>query len=117
MRSLALALALVAAAAMPSAPAFGASSGAHALAHAQSHVPGNIVLPRRLVMFEARLGLRHRFGRAYERGRNKRLSCRRILSDYWRCSFSFRYRHRSRAGTITVQATLTGIKTTVRVRR
>ena len=116
MRSLAFALVLVAAAAMPSATALAGSSGGHGLAHAQSHIPGNIVLPRRLVMYEARLGLRHRFGRTYERGTSKRLSCRRRLSDYWRCSFSFRYRQRSRAGTIVVQATLTGIKTTVKVR-
>jgi hypothetical protein len=85
-------------------------------ARAQSHIGGGVVLPKSLVVFRARRALRHRFGRAYRQGSSKRLSCRRKLSDYWRCGFSFRYRGTRRAGTVTVQATYNGITATVKLR-
>jgi hypothetical protein len=101
----------------PTAAAFGETGAAPPpSARATSHIGGGVVLPRSLVVLRARRALRHRFGRAYRQGRSKRLSCRRKLSDYWRCGFSFRYRGTRRAGTVTVQATYNGITATVKLR-
>jgi hypothetical protein len=82
----------------------------------QSHIPGSVVIRKRLAMFEARLALKRRFGRAYENASAKRLTCRRRLSDLFRCSFSFRHGGKRRAGTVVVEGTRTGFRTTVHVR-
>lgn len=63
----------------------------------------------------AKSALARKYGRVYKRGK-RRLSCKRQSSTAYRCSFSLRYKKKRHSGSVTVRATTTGIKATVRGR-
>jgi hypothetical protein len=83
-------------------------------------------LSKKTALSKAKAALARKFGRAYRRGRKKRVSCKPLAAsaggarastaDY-RCAFSFRYRSKKRAGTVIVRRTPDGIKTTIEGRR
>jgi hypothetical protein len=74
-------------------------------------------LTRKVASSKAKRALARKYGRAYKRGKRKRLSCSRRSSLSYRCKFSFKYRRKRHSGHVVVVSTDTGIKTTVRARR
>lgn len=61
-----------------------------------------VTLSRTTVYAKAKSALKARYGRAYRRGKRKRLSCGKRSSTRYRCTFSFRHRKKLRKGIVTV---------------
>ena len=61
-----------------------------------------VTLSRATALSKARSALKKRFGKAYKRGKRKRLSCAKRSSTRHRCTYSFRYRQKRQKGTVTV---------------
>jgi len=69
----------------------------------QGPAPATVVtLSRATALSKARSALKKRFGKAYKRGKRKRLSCAKRSSTRHRCTYSFRYRQKRQKGTVTV---------------
>jgi hypothetical protein len=64
--------------------------------------PAAVTLSRTTAFAHAKSALKARFGRAYRRGKRKRLSCGKRSSTRYRCTFAFRYRNKLRKGIVTV---------------
>jgi hypothetical protein len=64
--------------------------------------PTAVTLSRTTAYAKAKSALKARFGRAYRRGKSKRIRCGRRSSRRYRCTFSFRYRKKLRKGIVTV---------------
>jgi hypothetical protein len=71
-----------------------------------------VSLSRGTVLSKAKSALRKRFGKAYKRGKRKRLRCSKQSSTRYLCSFSFRYRKKPQKGTVTVAIQANGSVTT-----
>jgi hypothetical protein len=69
-------------------------------------------LSRETAVSKAKSALRKRFGKAYRRGKRKRLRCNKQSSTRYVCTFSFRYRERRRHGTVMVDMKPNGRVTT-----
>jgi hypothetical protein len=74
-------------------------------------------LSQKVAVSKAKAALLKRFGLKYKRGKSKRLSCTLRSLGAWRCNFSFRYKKKKRAGTVTVVRTPAGIATAVKLRQ
>jgi hypothetical protein len=70
-----------------------------------------VALSRATAVSKARSALKKRFGKAYKRGKRKRLSCAKRSSTRYRCTFSFRYR-KKRKGIVIVSIKPNGAVTT-----
>jgi hypothetical protein len=71
-----------------------------------------VTLSRATAFSKAKSALKRRFGKAYKRGKRKRLSCAKQSSTRYRCSFSFRYRRERPAGTVAVAIKPNGVVVT-----
>ena len=69
-------------------------------------------LSRGTVLSKAKAALRKRFGKAYKRGKRKRLRCSRQASNRYVCKFSFRYRKKRQKASVAVAIEPNGSVTT-----
>jgi hypothetical protein len=79
--------------------------------------PPVATLSRATALSKATSALKKRFGKAYKRGKRKRLSCAKQSSTRYRCAFSFRYRKKRRQGIAIVSIKPNGAITTKIKRR
>jgi hypothetical protein len=71
-----------------------------------------VTLSRRTALSKAKSAVKRRFGKAYKRGKRKRLRCSKQSSTRYLCTFSFRYRKKRQKGTVTVAVKANGSVTT-----
>jgi hypothetical protein len=72
-------------------------------------------LAKATAVARAKAALKRRYGRAYTRGK-KRVTCKRRSAKEYRCTYSLRYRRKTRRGTVTVKRTSDDVKATVKPR-
>ena len=61
-------------------------------------------LTKAIASGEARSALKRTFWKAYTRAARKRISCKRQSATRYRCTYSFKYRKKRRAGAVTIHA-------------
>jgi hypothetical protein len=96
----------------------GSGSGGGGIGTTTKKTPApTAALTRARAVAKAKSALKRKYGRSYNRGKKKKLSCSKKSTSVYRCKFSFRYGKKKRSGTVTVRRTAEGIKTTVKWRR
>jgi hypothetical protein len=72
-------------------------------------------LAKATAVSRAKAALKRKYGRTYTRSK-KRIACKRRSSTQYRCTYTLRYRKKTRRGTVTVRRTSDGVKATVKPR-
>jgi hypothetical protein len=91
----------------------GTGSGATSVPFTIKEQPAT--LAKTVAVSRARAALKKKYGRTYTRSK-KRVSCKRRSSKEYRCSYSLRYRTKTRRGTVSVRRTSDGVRATVKPR-